>query len=106
MTFIFHTFHFRDNSDTNLIWEVNFIKKKNLSKIIRNYCDSFEKHKYDVCKINIEPQCVLLKYELTKYLRLYRTPPSEKKEINNQIQYLLTTGLTKRSNSPCSTHVT
>lgn len=71
--------NFRDNSDSDLIGELNLIQNENLREILPNYSNIFAKYKYDVGKINIVSQRVLLKSGPTISLWPYRTSHLEEK---------------------------
>lgn len=77
-------------------------KVKNL---LRNK-DIFVQHIYDVGKINVEPQRLLLTSYLPVSQRPFRTSHKEEIEINSQIEKLLEAGLIKERNSLYSFPVT
>lgn len=77
-----------------------------LPALLSNYTCIFSKNKYDVGRINMEPQRIHLTSDLPISLRAYRTSPKEEEEIREQIQNLLQAGIIKESYSPYSSPVT
>lgn len=77
-----------------------------LNGLLKKYTKIFAKDKYDIGRINVEPQRIRLTSDLPICLRPYRTSPKEEEEINSQINNLLKAGLIKESNSPYAAPVT
>lgn len=69
--------------------EIKLFQSGILRDTLEVYFVIFDKHKYGVCKIPIEPQRIFLKLDIPIYLMPYRTSSLEAKEINSQIQSLL-----------------
>ncbi|GBO26420.1 hypothetical protein AVEN_150809-1 [Araneus ventricosus] len=74
--------------------------------LLSKYSHVFNKNKYDVGKIRIEPTRINLTSDLPVSQRAYRTPATEEVEINKQVKNLLAAGLIKESNSCYSSPVT
>lgn len=82
------------------------VENYEIKEILEEYDDIFSKNKYDVGKINIEPQRVRLTSDLPVSLRAYKTSPKQQEEIDNQIKDLLKANIIKESSSPYSAPVT
>lgn len=57
--------------------------------LVCNYSDVLAKSKFDIKKVRLETQWVVLTSYLLVSLRLYHTSPAHEEEINNQRQNLL-----------------
>lgn len=77
-----------------------------LDHLLHQYNKVFSQDKYDIGKINIEPQRIRLTSDLPVSLRPYRASPKDEIEIKTQIDNMLKYGIIKESCSPYSSPVT
>ncbi|GBO09397.1 Retrovirus-related Pol polyprotein from transposon 17.6 [Araneus ventricosus] len=80
--------------------------RKDVKDIIKNFDSVFSKDKYDVGALRVEPQRIVLNYDLPVSLRPNRTSSVEEQETKSQVEKLLQAGLIKESNSPYLSPVT
>ncbi|GFX32689.1 retrovirus-related Pol polyprotein from transposon 17.6 [Trichonephila clavipes] len=79
---------------------------EDLTQLLDKFQTIFSQNKYDVGCINLEPQRIHLISDLPISLRPYRNSQQESKEIQTQIEELLTAGFIRPSHSPYAAPVT
>ena len=77
-----------------------------LNDLLNNYVSAFSKDKYDIGRINIEQCRVKLSDDFLICLRPYRVSAIDQKRIDDQVDFLLSNGLIRRSFSPYSFPIT
>ncbi|GFV43612.1 retrovirus-related Pol polyprotein from transposon 17.6 [Trichonephila clavipes] len=98
--------HSQISEDQNVLPQIVIENRCELREILSHYDSIFSKDKYDVGRLRVEPQRIILKSDLPVHLRPYRTSPIQEKEIKGQVEKLLQAGLIKESSSPYSAPVT